>query len=133
MGLCGFDGDRNWDAAIEALSQRPRPQRDRAAHARAERGEGGGQALRARAIASKAAPALDRLPRDTRAWTHERADREARLGPTASAPVTPQSAVTGLTPPSPAQNTVTRVQLCGQERCPNTGLTFRMCAACVDL
>src|SRR5262249_5430135 len=35
------------------LSQQRRPQGDRAAHARAERGEGGGQALRARAIAAK--------------------------------------------------------------------------------
>src|SRR5262249_5595787 len=32
------------------LSQQRRPQGDRAAHARTERGEGGGQALRARAI-----------------------------------------------------------------------------------
>jgi len=35
------------------LSQQRRPQGDRAAHARTERGEGGGQALRARAIAPK--------------------------------------------------------------------------------
>src|SRR5262249_52453069 len=35
------------------LSQQRRPQGDRAAHARAERGEGGGEALRARAIAAK--------------------------------------------------------------------------------
>src|SRR5215475_13503196 len=35
------------------LSQHRRPQGDRAAHARTERGEGGGQALRARAIAAR--------------------------------------------------------------------------------
>src|SRR5262249_2146958 len=35
------------------LSQQRRPQGDRAAHARTERGEGGGQALRARAIDPK--------------------------------------------------------------------------------
>jgi hypothetical protein len=35
------------------LSQQRRPQGDRAAHARTERGEGGGQALRARAIGRK--------------------------------------------------------------------------------
>src|SRR5262249_13641963 len=44
MGFGG--GDRG-------LSQQRRPQADRAAHARTERGEGGGQAVRARAIGPK--------------------------------------------------------------------------------
>ena len=38
------------EAAIEVLSQQRRPQGDRAAHARTEKGEGGGQALRPGAI-----------------------------------------------------------------------------------
>src|SRR6516165_7806578 len=41
------------EAAIEAYRQQRRPQGDRAAHARTERGEGGGQALRPGAIGPK--------------------------------------------------------------------------------